>query len=159
MCSRATEKNNELQDKTKDIKQMVRLRTYLGPALSALRHVPAKLGSLPEVTSAQRGTHYEPHHSNLIFPSKCPCRPGQGHNLPQEIVLGLHLLKQALKKRDDQRSQLRRSRTRTEGVDGYGGCYPRISTWRPNTLTRIGGGLGRPTPDGLHRDYLLRKTA
>src|SRR6266540_5873116 len=57
-------------------------------------------------------------HSSLLFPSKCPCRPGQGYHLPQEIVLGLHLLEQALKKRDDQRSQLRRSKTRNEGVSG-----------------------------------------
>src|SRR5438105_14005523 len=55
-------------------------------------------------------------HSNLLFPSKCPCRPGQGYNLPQEVVLGLHLLGQALKKRDDQRSQLRKLKTRIEGV-------------------------------------------
>src|SRR6266540_3061968 len=42
-------------------------------------------------------------HRNLLLPSKCPCKLDQGHNLPQEIILGLHLLGQALEKREDQR--------------------------------------------------------
>src|SRR5438105_928019 len=42
-------------------------------------------------------------HSNLLLMRKCPCRLDQGHNLPQEIILGLHLLGQALEKREDQK--------------------------------------------------------